>query len=280
MKFGYTMKNGETIICDVQLTIYKQAAADYIAGVSLKCKAEELTERMVEYAPGKYTWNKNRVQRMLTDPTYLGTEIYPPIIDRETFDKVQQIMQTRNTQKGRKRNEVFSSSVVPILCGRCGHSTNRRYDARWTNNTVHLCTNPECKTAYAITDEQLWAMVKERLSESTEKQVSPSSEMLMDIRRLNNEIDHDLQCIDIDTETLKNKIFECAALQYISLYTKRRESMDFTQMKPCSPVFIREIKRRVSAVILDDKDTIRLRMTDGQVIRKDGAENDACNDDG
>ena len=61
MKFGYMMKNGETVICEVQIAVYRQAASDYIAGVSLKSKADELTEQKVEYAPGKYNWNKNRV---------------------------------------------------------------------------------------------------------------------------------------------------------------------------------------------------------------------------
>lgn len=274
MKFGYTMKNGETVICEVQFAIYKQAAADYIAGVSLKTKAEELTEKKVEYAPGKYNWNKNRVQRMLTDPTYLGTETHPPIIDRETFDKVQEIMQSRNTQKGHQREKVFSSSVVPILCGKCGSATNRRYDARWVNNTVHICTNPECRATYAIGDETLWDLVRVKITVSTEAGAEPSEDIVMSIRRLNNEIEHDLQSLDIDGESLKNKIFECAALQYAALHIKRRESVDFTKMEPHSPVLIRELKRWVSAVMLDGKEEIRLQMTDGQVIGKDESDHD------
>ena len=277
MKFGYMMKNGETVICEVQIAVYRQAASDYIAGVSLKSKADELTEQKVEYAPGKYNWNKNRVQRMLTDPTYLGTETHPPIIDRETFDKVQEIMQSRNTQKGHQREKVFSSSVVPIICGKCGASTNRRYDARWVNNTVHICSNPECKATYAIGDEALWELVRIKIVAADETEVEPSEEIMTAVRRLTNEIDHDLQGLDVDAETLKNKIFECAALQYAALHIKRRESVDFTEMKPHSPVLIREIKKRVSAVMLDGTEEIRLQMTDGQVIGKENDHATNCN---
>lgn len=277
MKFGYMMKNGETVICEVQIAVYRQAASDYIAGVSLKSKADELTEQKVEYAPGKYNWNKNRVQRMLTDPTYLGTETHPPIIDRETFDKVQEIMQSRNTQKGHQREKVFSSSVVPIICGKCGASTNRRYDARWVNSTVHICSNPECRATYAIGDEALWELVRIKIVAADETKVEPSEEIMTAVRRLTNEIDHDLQGPDVDAETLKNKIFECAALQYAALHIKRRESVDFTEMKPHSPVLIREIKKRVSAVMLDGTEEIRLQMTDGQVIGKENIYDTDCN---
>ena len=271
MKFGYMMKHGENVICEVQIAVYRQAAYDYIAGVSLKTKADELTERQVEYAPGKYNWNKNRVQRMLTDPTYLCTETHPPIIDRETFDKVQAIMKSRNTQKGHQREKVFSPSVVPIICGKCGASTNRRYDGRRANNTLHICTNPECKSTYAIEDEALWELVRIKIIGVDATEVEPSEEIMMAVHKLTNEIDHDLQWFDVDADTLKNKIFECAALQYAALHIKRRESVDFTEMKPHSPVLIREIKKRVSAVMLDGTEEIRLQMTDGRVI---GKEND------
>ncbi len=130
MKFGYIMQNGKIIVCKEQAAIYRQAVAGYISGVSLKNKADELTEKKVEYAAGKYMWNKNRVRRMLTDSIYLGTDTYPPLIDKETFDKVQEIMQSRNTQKGCAREKIFSSAVIPILCGKCGLPTKRRFDAR------------------------------------------------------------------------------------------------------------------------------------------------------
>jgi len=97
------------------------------------------------------------------------------------------------------------------------------------------------------------------------------------VRRLTNEIDHDLQGLDVDAETLKNKIFECAALQYAALHIKRRESVDFTEMKPHSPILIREIKKRVSAVMLDGTEEIRLQMTDGQVIGKENDHATDCN---
>lgn len=135
--FGYIMENGKNSIKNSDADIVRKSFTDYINSTSLKAKAEELTEDQIKYAPGKYDWNKNRVQRMLTDKRYLGTEQYPPIIDRETFDAVQKIMAERNTQKNCKREKIFSSSVVPLLCGKCGQPTERKYDHRWKNKTKH-----------------------------------------------------------------------------------------------------------------------------------------------
>ena len=142
---------------------------------------------------------------------------------------------------------------------------------------MHICSNPECKATYAIGDEALWDLVRIKIVAADETEVEPSEEIMTAIRRLTNEIDHDLQGLDVDAETLKNKIFECAALQYAALHIKRRESVDFTEMKPHSPVLIREIKKRVSAVMLDGTEEIRLQMTDGQVIGKENDHATDCN---
>lgn len=269
MKFGYQMIKGQTVVNSVQSAIFLKAMSDYIIGTSLKQKAEELTEQKVEYAPGKSEWNKSRVQRMLTDTAYLGTEQYPAIVDKETFDKVQEIMKSRNTQKNLNRQEVFSSTIIPIKCGKCGCDTVRRYEPRTKiPKIMHTCTNPECKSQYRITDDELREKIKIGMTQATEKELLPSEETMQTIRRLDNEIERDLQCLDIDGETLKNKILECAALKY-SLCTRKRESMDYSKMNPCSQIFIKEIKRRVSAVYLDSNTEIWLRMTDGQIIGKE-----------
>lgn len=275
MKFGYQMIKGQTVVNSVQSAVFLKAMSDYIIGTSLKQKAEELTEQKVEYAPGKSEWNKSRVQRMLTDSTYLGTEQYPAIVDKETFDKVQEIMKSRNTQKNLNRQEVFSSTIIPIKCGKCGCDTVRRYEPRTkVPKIMHICTNPECKYQYRITDDELRDKIKIGMTEATEKELLPSEETMQTIRRLDNEIERDLQCLDIDGETLKNKILECAALKY-SLCTRKRESMDYSKMSPCSQIFIKEIKRRVSAVYLDSNTKIWLKMTDGQIIGKDVDEHDS-----
>ena len=120
-------------------------------------------------------------------------------------------------------------------------------------------------------------MVRIKIVAADETEVEPSEEIMTAVRRLTNEIDHDLQGLDVDAETLKNKIFECAALQYAALHIKRRESVDFTEMKPHSPVLIREIKKRVSAVVLNGTEEIELVMIGGKIIGKEDDHDTDCN---
>lgn len=271
MKFGYQMIKGKYVTVSSQLSVILKTYADYIMGTSLKTKADELTALKVEYALGKSNWNKNRVQRMLTDTNYLGNDTYPQIIDKETFDKVQKIMQSRNTQKNCNRQEVFSSSIVPIKCGICGCITTRRHIPNSVKpKVVHTCCNPDCKHIYHTTDESLRNMVKVKMMQAIEIEMQPLEEIILDIHRLNNEIERDLKSTNIDPENLKNKIFQSAALEYC-LCTEKKKSMDYSQVDPCSQIFIREIKSKVSAVYLKSDEDIWLQMTDGQTI---GKEND------
>lgn len=261
---GYIMENGKFSVEANNAEIVRRIYADYISGTSLKVIAGQLVAGNVEYAPGKMEWNKNRIHRILTDKRYLGTEQYPGIVELEIFEAAQRTMAERNTQKDCKRQEIFSSSVVPIFCGRCGHLTKRRYDNRRKNTTRHYCQNPECPAVYAIPDERLWEMVLCALSEGETEAVKPLADLRPDIMRLNNEIEREMRSSDIDGEALQRKIYECAALQYQSVATATMESMDATKVIPYSPFFIQEVKRRVSAVELTDDDHIRLKLTAGK----------------
>lgn len=276
--FGYRIINGLPVVDENQAEVLRQIADRYIDGASLKNEAQRLTAMRMEYAPGKWDWNKNRIQRLLTNQTYLGDEHYEPILDGKTFERIQEIMQSRNTQKGCNRQTVFSSAVVPILCGKCGQPITRKYDARWKIPTHYSCTGHDCGSVYTIPDSELWSKVKELLQTAGEADQKTDKDVQMELHRLNNEIEHDLQSLDIEGSTLKVKIFEYAALQYTALNSPKTESMDFQDMNPCSPIFIQEIRRRVSAVILDDEN-IQIRLTDGQTVGKENIGNGANNDE-
>lgn len=269
--FGYRVINGLPVVDENQAEVLRQIADRYIDGASLKNEAERLTAMRMEYASGKWDWTKNRIQRLLTNQTYLGDEHYEPIIDSKTFERIQEIMKSRNTQKGCNRQTAFSSAVVPIQCGKCGQPIARKYDARWKIPTHYICTGHDCDSVYAIPDSALWNNVKELLLKVDEAEQKPDKNVQMELYRLNNEIEHDLQSIDVDGSALKEKIFQYAALQYTALDSPKTESMDFQDMNPCSPTFIQEIRRRVSAVLLD-KENIGLRLADGRMVGKENIE--------
>lgn len=85
--YGYEMKNGVIVVCLSEADILRQIFADYIGGAFLKTIADRLTTEKVEYLPGEYGWNKNRIKRIIEDERYMGTDTYEPIIDKDTFLK-------------------------------------------------------------------------------------------------------------------------------------------------------------------------------------------------
>lgn len=110
-----------------------------------------------------------------------------------------------------------------------------------------------------ITDRELWYKTNEQLSFMPPEMQQPSDELLTDIRRLNNEIERDLQILNVDSDSLQEKIYECAARQYQLNRIIPRESMGFQNTDPCSPDFIRNIKKMVASVQLIDDHTISLK---------------------
>lgn len=278
MKFGYEIIKGKYVVNVTQATIINKIMHDYINGDSLKTKAEELTEQKIEYAPGKSTWNKNRIQRILMDRTYLGTDVYPVIVQSEIFEEVQKVIDSRNTQKNTNRDEIFSSSIVPILCSKCGGETYRRLESRTKQPRVlHICKNPDCKKRYVISDINLRAMIRDKLAlcETNDSKLS-NDDTIREIRKLDNEIEQELRSIEIDSVMLKNKILACAALQY-SQYTLPKESIDYSKMELCSLKFNREIKSKVKTVYLESNERIWLYMVDGQIVGKDVQTNECSN---
>ena len=65
--FGYAVENGRHIPHPSESQIVRRVFADYLGGGSLLRIAQTLTAEKVEFLPGRFDWNKNRVKRILED---------------------------------------------------------------------------------------------------------------------------------------------------------------------------------------------------------------------
>ena len=114
--YGYEMKNGVIVVCPSEADILRQIFADYIGGAFLKAIADRLTADKVEYLPGEYGWNKNRIKRIIEDKRYMGTEIYASIIDEDTFNRVQELREGRRRNTATGRESLFSGLLYCADC--------------------------------------------------------------------------------------------------------------------------------------------------------------------
>lgn len=152
--FGYCVEDKVVKINEKQAEIVRQVYNDYISGMRLKDIASKLNKQGIKTSNGK-DFNINQVSRMLRSPLYCGkvyaddtvyTNIYPPIIDEELFDKVNKSLQTgKKTAAQKKAPNPFILSGK-LVCGKC--KANMTGDSGTGRNGVHYyykCVNRKRK---------------------------------------------------------------------------------------------------------------------------------------
>ena len=88
LPYGYCCKDGVIVIEPQESKVLKRIFADYLGGSSMLTIAEQLNREKIEYRDGVTDWNKGRLKHLIDNTKYLGTEVYPPIIDQATYEKM------------------------------------------------------------------------------------------------------------------------------------------------------------------------------------------------
>ena len=70
--YGYTMRNGRTVIAQDEAVVIRGIFSAYINGASLQSIAELLTERKIPYSERTDVWDKARIARIIGNAKYIG----------------------------------------------------------------------------------------------------------------------------------------------------------------------------------------------------------------
>ena len=100
--------------------------------------AEQLNREKIEYRDGVTGWNKGRLKHLIDNTKYLGTEVYPPIIDQATYEKIQKTKHGRNTQKNTNKAQDIFKLTVPVRCPSCGDRMRRRHGSLGKVRRTHI----------------------------------------------------------------------------------------------------------------------------------------------
>ena len=288
--YGYEMQNGLIVICLKEADTVKQIFSQYLNGKNLKNIAERLTENQIEFLPGEYGWNKSRIKRMIEDERYIGDNTYPAIIDKD-------ISQKANFEKNSRRTNI--SPVVTaekkllthkVICADCRRRLFHNTDSRLKNSEKWFCKNEDCKFSVYMTVAELEHEITEILNllistpkfteyEEADIQAEPSIEII----RMENEIERQLESIDFDKNEIQNMILQCATKKYDAYKGVRhitdRLKADFENRSPLSAFNTDLFERTVSAVIIDKNKKVSLKLKNGKIIRKElfyGDANTGC----
>ncbi len=182
--YGYEKRENQFYINIPESVIVRKIFSLYINGLALKKIAEILTDDKVPYHESKTQWNKNIVARIIENAHYAGDDVYPSIIDENTFRSAL----SRKNDLGGKRDKdtdeiAFIKSV--IHCDTCGE---RIYRYGRTDRRVKWYCNNYCKTKEHYDD----ALLFKKINKILERVIS--NPFILDKKENAKEFIPDIEC--------------------------------------------------------------------------------------
>ena len=155
LPFGYTIRNGHTVIEQQEADIVRNIFRSYIQGASLKEIAENLTAKKIPYTERTCVWDKARISRILENAKYIGNEEFETIIDEDIYEEASAVKSARRWNQAAQESEGIRQIRDHVRCGQCGApmlrhiNSNREIRESWT------CSNTACGLRVRISDGEL-----------------------------------------------------------------------------------------------------------------------------
>lgn len=118
--YGYTIRNGRTIIAQEEAAVIREIFDAYIGGASLKSIAEQLTDRRIPYSERTDIWDKARIARIIDNAKYIGDGEYDPIIDEDLYEEAVNLKTARQRNTFEKGCAEISLLRDLVRCEKCG----------------------------------------------------------------------------------------------------------------------------------------------------------------
>lgn len=275
--YGYEMKNGVIVVCPSEADILRRIFADYISGAFLKAIADRLTAEKVEYLPGEYSWNKNRIKRIIEDERYMGTDTYEPIVDKDTFLKANSTKDSRRTHVTGTVNADNRLLTKVACCGRCGNKLSHTANLTQRSSEYWNCQNKKCGLSFKMSIvelENIVTLILNHLIENPMLSYSTGSQYIyepsLEVQRMNNEIERMIGSLDSDRDVVQKLILECAAKKYDEYKNPQhladRLKADLERTGPLSSYSPELFERTVSTVLIDQQGRVQLVLKNGTIV--------------
>lgn len=238
--YGYTMKNGQTVIAQDEAAVIHEIFSSYINGASLQSIAELLTERRIPYSERSDVWDKARIARIISNAKYLGDNEYDPIIEEKQYEEAAAIKTARQRNTFEKSLAGIELLRDRVRCAECGSPMKRRISNKHRIRESWECSNAECGQRVRISDLQLLdktrILMNRIISNSYLLVPRPKKrkELSMDVLQISREIDAELErdnpsdsLIIAKTVEMAGRLYEesNAHLQIAASIARKRVSM-------------------------------------------------------
>lgn len=287
--YGYTIRDGRTVIEHTEADIIRYIFDEYIKGSSLKELAQELTVRKIPYTEKSDVWDKARVARIIDNSKYLGDDEYDPIIDEETYEGAVSAKTARQRNTAEKECEGIALLRNRVKCSKCGSPMVRRICSKRNIKESWTCQNPECGCRIRISDGDLLlkvTLLMNRVIENNELMIPKPKVRRKDsptVERMQNEINTELTKERPSEEYIIAKLVEMSSQMYketeankiviAQVARKRASLMQLQETFNCD--YFSDI---VSYITLDDSGKVTLHTkVETEITEGDGV--NGCNED-
>ena len=218
--YGYTIREGRTVIEHKEADIIREIFDEYIKGASLKDIAESLTQRKIPYTEKTDVWDKARIARIIDNAKYIGDEEYDPIIDEDTYEGAVSMKAARQRNIVQKECEGIALLRNRVKCAECGSPMVRRICSKRYVKESWTCTNAECGKRLRISDGDLLMKITlliNRIIDNTELMIPKPKIRPVDsptVANLQRQIDDELQSDHPSEGYIIGKVSEIASQLY------------------------------------------------------------------
>mgnify|MGYP000910984620 CR=1 FL=1 len=274
LPFGYHIQNGVLCIHEVEADAVQQIYKDYQNGMSYRAIAVKMSTSGICYKEDSLDWNKHMVKRILENSRYCGADNFPIIIPATVSAAVAALIGQRN-QVERVSDEL---DIIrrKAICGACGAKYTR--DGRNPKYEAWCCSTEGRITSKRISDQALLDGVTAALNMLIANPSllivsdTPPYEYSLEVTRLGNQINRELEKSEVDSDFLKILIFSHATAKYETCNERESEYLTqqligvFTAQPPLESFSQQLFEDTVKQVIIDPDGGIRLRMQNGKLI--------------
>lgn len=209
--YGYQIQNGELTVVKAEASVVARVASLYLEGLSYQKLADLLNQEHIPFSKEVPVWDKHKVKRLLENPRYTGQNGYPGILDTETFQCVQSLIQEKTAKQTPKAERQILKLADRLHCASCGSTLYRMGGKNHRKDTLYLkCAH--CGITITIQDEILLEEVIHQMEEwdrPEQTSYQPSGEVI----RLTNAINRGLEHPD-DPQEVISLILQGVAARY------------------------------------------------------------------
>ena len=155
LPFGYTIRNGQTVIDQQEVETVRGIFTAYIHGASLKEIAEDLTAKNIPYTERSCVWDKARISRILENAKYTGDAEFDAIIEDAVYEEAVAVKSARRWNQTVAECEGIRQLRDHIRCGQCGAPMLRHINSKREIRESWTCSNADCGIRVRISDGEL-----------------------------------------------------------------------------------------------------------------------------